>query len=251
LAATIDKSFKCIEAIAEAPLGLNVSEVVAASGLSRPTVTRLLETLALSSVVLRDPHSKRYRLGLRLYEWSTASVQMSTPLNIARQEMVRLAMDTGRQVNLNVLEDLDGVILERAEEIDGTVFSRPFVYRRRWYQTASTRAMVAFSAAAVRQSMLARTEALDGEQAPPRDEIEAELEKIREQGYATSHSLTESGPVGVPVFGRAGLPLASIAAYIEAGDSGERVQSIIAQSSAAAARISRYLGYESLEPARA
>ena len=68
MASAIHKTFKCIEALARSPAGLTVSEVASVAGFSRPAATRLLDGLLADTIVIRDPKSKRYRLGLRLYD---------------------------------------------------------------------------------------------------------------------------------------------------------------------------------------
>ena len=119
MASAVEKTFKCIEALSRSPMGLTVSEVAQVAGFSRPAATRLLESLTTDSIIVRDPQSKRYRLGLRLYEWSNLAVQASTPVNIARREFIKLATEIRRECNLLVLEDLDAVLVERAEDVDG------------------------------------------------------------------------------------------------------------------------------------
>jgi DNA-binding IclR family transcriptional regulator len=248
LASAIQKTFKCIEALARSPAGLTVSEVAAIAGFSRPAATRLLEGLTADSIVIREAKSKRYRLGLRLYQWANAAVQASTPINIARKEFIKLSMETGRECNFLVLEDLDAVILERSEDVDGVPLNRPVPGRRLWFQTASGKAIVAFLQPATTKSILDKTLKQHADLAPRGEQLAAELEEVRERGYAVSVGFRPEGlvSVGLPVLGQTGFAVAAIGTFMPVAELDSPAGAIIvAQMQAAASRVSHYLGYES------
>jgi IclR family transcriptional regulator, KDG regulon repressor len=248
LASAVRKTFKCLEALARAPNGLNVSEVAITAGFSRPAATRLLESLLDDGIVVKDALTKRYRLGLRLYEWSNVAVQATTPINIVRKEFIRLSMETGRECNILMLEDLDVVFLERCEVVDGVPLNRPSVGRRIWFETASGKAILAFSPPAVRKSVLERTAKLSDPPSPDQSSLERELEGVREKGYAVS-----TGPVrrdgtlglGVPILGQSGYAVAAVGSFVPADELDRPAgATLVSQLMSAAARVSHYLGYE-------
>jgi DNA-binding IclR family transcriptional regulator len=247
LASAIQKTFKCIEALARSPSGMTVSEVAAVAGFSRPAATRLLEGLVADSIIVRDHTTKRYRLGLRLYEWSNAVVQASTPVNIARREFIKLSMEIKRECNFLVLEDLDAVLVERSEDIDGVPVNRPLPSRRRWFQTASGKAMVAFSPPARAKTILERSLKLKDRPALNAEEITAELDEIREQGFATNVGIRPEGlmSLGVAILGHGGFAVAAVGTYMPISDfESEEGVVVVAQMQSTASRISHYLGYE-------
>src|SRR5689334_22100869 len=188
MTSAVVKTFNCMDALARAPEGLTVSEVAAVAGLSRPAATRLLQRLSADGMTVRDAKTLRYRLGLKLHEWATLAIQSSTPLNIARHEFVRLSQEMGRECNFIVIEGIDVVPLERCETVNGVTLNRPLAGRRVWFQTATGKAIVAYSAPANAKSILQQTlkhpEVID-----PRtfaSEMTAELNEIRSKGYAIS-----------------------------------------------------------------
>jgi len=248
LASAIQKTFKCIEALARSPQGMTVSEVATVAGFSRPAATRLLEGLLADSIIVRDPVSKRYRLGLQLYGWSNLAVQASTPINIARKEFIKLSLEIRRECNFLVLEGLDAVLLERSEDIDGVPLNRPVPGRRLWFLTATGKTMVANQAPATVKSILDRTAKLQDVSKPSTDEFTAELASVREQGYAINAGIRPEGivSVGVPVIGHSTYAVAAIGTFLEADalDS-EEGATVIAAMKSTASRISHYLGYES------
>lgn len=247
MATAIQKTLKCIEALARSPAGLTVSEVATLARFSRPAATRLLEGLTADSIVIRDPKSKRYRLGLRLYEWANAAVQASTPINIARKEFTKLSMEMRRECNFIVLEDTDSVLIERSEEVDGVPLTRPVAGRRVWFQTATGKAIVAFSEPAAARATLDRTaKRKDIADFDPKA-MEAELQDIRQKGFAVTAGVRPEGllSLGVPILGHAGYALAAIGSFIPTADLETEVgMTVVSQIKAAASRVSHYLGYE-------
>jgi DNA-binding IclR family transcriptional regulator len=247
LATAIQKTFKCIEALARSPSGLTVSEVAAVAGFSRPAATRLLEGLTADALILRDPKSKRYRLGLRLYEWSTAAVQASTPINIARREFTKLSAEIGRECNFLVLEDTDAVLIERSETIDGLAINRPIPGRRAWHLTATGKAIVAFSEHGAAKAILERTFKRADPPEQSRAELEAELEEVRRRGYAVTVGMRPEGfaSVGVPLLGHSGFAVAAIGTFLPLVElESEAGASVLSQLKATVSRVSHYLGYE-------
>src|SRR5439155_15051189 len=105
--------------------GLTASEVASRTGLSRPAAVRLLEALVSDSIVIRDPRTKKYHLGLRLHEWATKVAHALTPLSIARRELIRLTSDCRRSFYLFVLEETDAVMVECTEYLDGQALTKP------------------------------------------------------------------------------------------------------------------------------
>ncbi len=226
-------------------MGLTVSEVAQVAGFSRPAATRLLESLMTDSIIVRDPQSKRYRLGLRLYEWSNLAVQASTPVNIARREFIKLATEIHRECNLLVLEDLDAVLVERAEDVDGIPVNRPVPGRRRWFLTATGKVMVASLPKATAAPIIERTRRLPD--APPEfDNLVAELDAIRDQGYAINVGIRPEGmlSLGVAIIGQSGIPVAAVGTFMPVSDyESEEGATTLSHMKSTASRISHYLGY--------
>jgi DNA-binding IclR family transcriptional regulator len=248
LASAIQKTFKCIEALARSPQGMTVSEVATVAGFSRPAATRLLEGLLSDSIIVRDPISKRYRLGLQLYGWSTMAVQASTPVNIARKEFIKLSQELKRECNFLVLEGLDAVLLERSEDIDGVPLNRPVPGRRLWFQTATGKSMVANQAPATVKSILDRTAKLIEPDKPTTEELTIELDRARENGYAVNSGMRPEGviSIGVPIIGHSAYAVAAIGTFVDLSElESEEGDAMIVQMKSTASRVSHYLGYES------
>ena len=246
MGSTAGKTFKCIDVLGRSQVGLTVSEVATATKLSWPAASRLLEGLAKESIVVREP-SKRYRLSLRFCEWASLAVQSRLPINIARKELVRLTIETGRQYNLVVMEDLETVIVERCELVDGIPINRFVSARRIWFETATGKALVAFSPAHEREALLRSTFQLKVHRLPDREALERELDEVSELGYAKASDVHPPGIIGVvvPILDQSGFAVAAIGSFLPTPElDGEEGTLLISKLSGAAGLISHYLGYE-------
>jgi DNA-binding IclR family transcriptional regulator len=157
-------------------------------------------------------------------------------------------METGRECNFLVLEDLDAVILERSEDIDGVPLNRPVPGRRLWFQTASGKAIVAFLPQATSKSILEKTLKQHADLAPNGAQLAAELDDVRQRGYAVSVGFRPEGlvSVGLPVLVQSGFAVAAIGTFLPVGELDSPAgATIVAQMQATTSRVSHYLGYES------
>jgi DNA-binding IclR family transcriptional regulator len=226
-----------------------VAEVGEATGYSRPAATRLLDSLAGSEIVVKDPRSKRYYLTLRLYEWVNLAAQGRTPVNVARKEIIRLAAETGRECNLLMLDGLDVVFLERCDIIDGQAVNRPVAGRRAWYQTASGIAIAAFSAPDATKALLDQTSRRPHE-GFDRKATEGEIARAQDRGYAISNwAVRPSGVlgIGVAILGQMNTAAAALGTFIEPEEvEQDSTNVLLRQITSTAARISHYLGHEAV-----
>jgi len=242
-----DKTLKCIEILAQSATGLTVAQVASTAKVSWPAANRLLDGLVGSSIVFKDPATKRYRLGPSLYQWANTAIQASSPINIARKEFIRLTMDTGRQVNFLVLQDLEILVVERCEMVDGVPVNRPMTARRVWYESGGGKTIVAFSAPAARHAIVDVSYEQPAAERPLRSDLEKELDDIASRGHAISYDIRPVGLAGIvaPIVGLSGFAVAAIGTFLPAAElDDESGASLVDQLTATASRISHYLGVD-------
>ncbi|MDK8871207.1 MULTISPECIES: IclR family transcriptional regulator [Paracoccus] len=95
--------------------GLALGQLAAASGLTRPTVRRLLLALAAARMVEQDRRTRRYHLGPEAYLLGTFAAERHGILHHARESMLRLARETGDALLLTVPQGDHTLCLERIE----------------------------------------------------------------------------------------------------------------------------------------
>lgn len=97
------------------PDGLGLGHLTAASGLSRPTVRRLLLALAQARLVEQDAASRRYHLGPEAYFLAGFATPRHGLLTHAADSLRRLAAETGDTALLSVQQDDHVICLHREE----------------------------------------------------------------------------------------------------------------------------------------
>ncbi len=201
----------------------------------------------MTSVLVRDPVTKRYSIGPAIHEWSYAALQTGTPINVARKEVIKFCMETGRQVRFLVLLDLDILIVERCEMIDDVPVNRPMPTRRIWYETGTGKTIVAFASPEIRASILERTYKLKNVTPPPLPDLEAELSEIRTRGYAIAENVWPAGQIGIvaPILDSSGYAVAAVGTVMEADELEQPAgRNLITQLQATAVRVAHYLGMD-------
>lgn len=194
--------------------GMRLTDVVAYSGLSRPTVHRILQTLILEGVAEQDPITRRYRLGREI-----SVLGMSRPAQFpvrAASEMylAALADELGDTVYLTIRAGSDSVAIDRKTgsnpikvlAIDVGV-RRPLGFGVAGVMLLAT--LPADEADHICEINASRLQA-DG---PSMDTIRARVHDARRDGYAYSEVgiLRNTRAVAIPVLDANGQVTAALA----------------------------------------
>lgn len=93
--------------------GLPLSEVVAATGLTRPTAHRLVHVLMEEGIVERNARSKRFAIGQQVPELALARQSRSRLIVAAEPYLAHLSREVGDTVFLTVRTGLDSLCVAR------------------------------------------------------------------------------------------------------------------------------------------
>ncbi|MCU1518926.1 MAG: IclR family transcriptional regulator [Pseudarthrobacter sp.] len=193
------------------PEGSPLVELVKESGLTRPTVHRLLTSLAAEGLLDHDVRTGNWVLGPEvLLMGSVASARF--PLEeIARPSLRRLAEETGESAFFSIRRGAETVCLLREE---GSFPVRSFVLHEGvrfplGVASAGT-AIMAFLPEAEQEQLLADWADHAGTfaQAHTADVVRASLARTRQAGYSVNPGLVLEGSwgMGAAVFDQAGRP---------------------------------------------
>ncbi|MDJ0351023.1 IclR family transcriptional regulator [Cryobacterium sp. PH29-G1] len=193
------------------PSGTPLAEIVRDSGLTRPTVHRLLTSLAAEGLLDHDPVKKTWHYGPEIFVMGTVAAARYPIEELARPSLQRLAEETGESAFLSIRRGAETVCLLREE---GSFPIRSFVLhegvRFPLGVASAGLAIMAFLPEAEVDALLADAEALtarwDGRHSPA--SIRANLERTRVTGYAVNPGLILEGSwgMGAAIFDRAGRP---------------------------------------------
>lgn len=95
--------------------GASLASIVSASGLTRPTVHRLLASLGAEGLLDQDPDTGTWRLGPEIYVLGAVAANLYVIEDLARPSLQRLADETGESAFLSIRRGNESVCLLRVE----------------------------------------------------------------------------------------------------------------------------------------
>ncbi|MFH5800706.1 IclR family transcriptional regulator [Haladaptatus sp. CMAA 1911] len=177
-------SFEIVEHLKEKG-GATLSEVVDVFEMPTSTVHDHLQTLVALGYVLNDDGT--YRIGTQFLELGGYARSHSRIFQVSEAELQNLASETGEHANLMIEENGMGVFLMKQKGKEAIKIDTYEGMRVYLHTTAMGKAILAFMDESRLESILSRhglpriTEHSIGN----REALEAELDVIRERGYAT------------------------------------------------------------------
>jgi IclR family pca regulon transcriptional regulator len=215
------------------PLGL--SELSQRSGLDKATVHRVARVLVESGYLTQDPVTRSYALGLRILDLGFATLARLGVRELALPYMHALAEQfTGASVSLSVLDRGEPLYIER-------------ISQRRISVNVDVRVAALPSEESAALVRTRRLEAWTPHTITSVPQLEAELERVRADGYAVNDEETALGlrSLAGVILDAAGRPTAALNVAVSAAElSVAQLESDVAPAVVAAvADISRHLGH--------
>jgi IclR family acetate operon transcriptional repressor len=190
---SIDRAFAILEAMVDAGGVIGLSQLAQDSGLPLATIHRLVRTLVDLGYVRQEP-SRQYSLGPRLMRLAEGSTKRLSTL--AHPYMSRVVDALGESVNLAVLDGEEIVYVAQVQPSQN--FMRMFTEvgrRAKPHTTAVGKAMLAARPDAEVVDLLGRTGMPQRTEHTITDPAAflADLERVRERGYALDDGEQEVG----------------------------------------------------------
>lgn len=211
-APALDKGLDILELLARSPAALSQAEIAKALGRSTNENYRMLDTLVRRNYVTRTPEGDRYMLSLKILVLANQHPPRRRLLDIAEPLMRKLSIESEQSCHLVTWEDGDVVI--------ASAFSAPGNWRQSLrigaviglYNTGSGRVLTAFQTHETRRKMISEHRLVTGEEPLPDDQFNAELDRLRENGFTVEPSGTVRGTTNIsfPVLTPEGHAIAAI-----------------------------------------
>ncbi|MFB6202376.1 MAG: IclR family transcriptional regulator [Halorhabdus sp.] len=180
----VRKTFRVLEGL-EALNGARVTELANHLDLPKSTVHNHLQTLVEEEYVVKDDTENKYRIALRHLSFGEHA-RNQTLYKIAKSEVRDLAEETGEHANFAMHEHGYGVYVykatgEKAVKLDSYPGKRVYLHT-----TGFGKAMLAHMDESDREAIYERhgLPAATQSTTTDREELEAELDEIRQRGYA-------------------------------------------------------------------
>ncbi|WP_158893961.1 IclR family transcriptional regulator [Amycolatopsis anabasis] len=214
MADMVGKALRLLSLLGEYPDGVGLSELARSAGFPVSTTHRLLGSLQAEGFVRSDPDSKRYALGLRLFELGQQVSHARGFAGVALPVMQRLSDETGEPTLMAVLDGTDQVYVHAVQGRQQVQIRGEPGRRGPLHCTSMGKCLVAFAAEADRARLVAELglPALAPNTITGRTAFAEEIAAVRDRGFAIADEEHEAGirAVGVPVCGPDGVALAAL-----------------------------------------
>lgn len=117
---SVARAIQVLDTLAEArgDMELGVTELSKATGLAKSVVSRILSPLVAAGYVERNDRTRRYRIGVRLFELGLRFLRRSGAREAALGLLQELARETGATAYLGVLDGVHCIVLAAIEGSD-------------------------------------------------------------------------------------------------------------------------------------
>lgn len=192
---SVERALSILDLFDEYAPELKITEISERMHLNKSTVHSLLKTLEKHGYIEKEPDNGKYRLGMKLFERGNFVVYNLDIRSVAKKYLLDLSMKTGHTIHLVILEEKEGVYIDKVEGTSGNVQYSRIGRRAPIHSTGVGKILVAFK----KEDEIANI--LDGYIFEKRtantltnqQDFLNELDKIRNQGYAIDHEENEPG----------------------------------------------------------
>ena len=239
----VERAVDILESFTPEHPSLSVLELKRRTGLSRPTLYRLLGTLVARHLVKAEGEPQRFSLDHGVATLARSWAAHLDIVRVAEPILEALREDTGETVSLLIFQNDALLSVRELPSRHGLAISRGLGHmKEELWQGASGRAVLA-NLGDTRARRILETLPVGAE----RQRVEAALERTRADGVSVSYGEVLVGTVAMaaPIFDHAGAVVGTVGAYgPEARLDGSAISNIAARVRLAAATVSAGLGWK-------
>lgn len=244
-AQSFSRGIDVLQLIADAPSPLTRAELVQRSGLTRPTLYRIIASLEAEGLI-EAVVGNRYQLGGRLVSLARSALAQNDVRRVAEPVLADLRDATGETVHLAVRSRDELVYIDKMESREAVRMASTIGTRVPFHSSGVGKAFLSALPEDEAVTLIDRLElrAITEHTNTSRKTLRETVRQAREQGYVRDDQENETGIVcfGAPILQADGHPAASVSVSVPLYRLGE--ESRYSQPLLDAVReISRRLGY--------
>jgi len=228
---------------------LRLTDLSNALEMSKAQVLRIASTLEMSGYLLRDPQTKRYRLGIRLFQLGMLVQQQIDLRRIVHPYLEDLVARADESARLIVPYDDGPICLDLVESRQGTRVFAQLGQRMPWNAGTSPKLILAFMPDAERERILCHDhfQRYTENTITDPDALRQELAEIRQRGYHIGRRDLDKDATGIsaPLFDHNGAIAGTVNFSVPVSRVSEpRIEELLQWVIEAAHEISLQLGYQ-------
>ena len=172
---------------------LGITEIAERLKMNKSTIYHIANTLQREGVLTKT-RGKKYRLGIKILEWSSHLLEHQEILTITKPYMRQIVRETNETVHLATLYQGEVVYIDKLESSHSVRIATSIGSRKPAYCTGLGKVLLAFQdesvvQAVVEKGLVRRTRNTITEP----EQLMAELESVRQKGYAVDDGEHEEG----------------------------------------------------------
>jgi DNA-binding IclR family transcriptional regulator len=191
----LDRALAALAALANSSSDCSLAELCPALGLHKSTAHRLMMVLEQHRLVVKNPETGRYRLGLRLYELGSRAIDGLDLRGKARPYLDRLQERFGETVFFCILDEGQVFYVEKVESQRSVRTACTVGSRAPAYCTAVGKAMLSELPEAELNAIVHKSglKAITAKTITTVARLKSELKAVRARGYAIDDEEKEEG----------------------------------------------------------
>jgi DNA-binding IclR family transcriptional regulator len=210
----LERALKIMEFLSQAPQTATIAEIARQLGYPNNSVFRIMSTLEAEGYLIRNEDSKGFSLSRKLLSLGYKALVETNLIELSAGVLRMLRDDTRETALLGILLEGEGVVLGQELSNEPIKFMVSPGTRFMLHTAAPGKAILAHLEEKERERQISLTSFVRFNKRTicSPEEYRAELEKVRENGYATDLGEEAEGIICVsaPVFDYRGIPKAAI-----------------------------------------
>ncbi len=211
------RSMTVLQLIADATVSPGIADLMADSGLTRPTLYRILGSLEAEGLI-RQTASKKFFLGPRLISLAHRALAQNDIRSIAQEELVALRDATGETAHLAVRDQQEMVYIDKIESQQLVRMASGIGTRVPFHSSSVGRAYLAAMPETEAQDLIERLQLNPVTKRTPtkRRRLQKLIEQARSRGYSHDDQENETGIVcfGAPILDAEAQPVAAVSVSV-------------------------------------
>lgn len=184
---TLDQSLKLLQLFTKEKPEWGARELAKEVGLNHANVYRVLSTFEANRFLVKDPDTKKYSLGIRLWELGLTMRDSFHVSRLIRPVLERMMIESGESIFLTCLDEDEGLTLDALEPDNVVKFSVSVGSRAPLFVGASYRSIMAFLPQEhIEQIIQQGLKQYTKNTLVDADQLRMELANIRMNGWARS-----------------------------------------------------------------
>jgi IclR family acetate operon transcriptional repressor len=189
-----DRLLRLLEAFAPHERDVSLRDLAERIALPKSSVHRLLTTLVARGFVDRDPATRRYKLGIRLFELGSAAIRERGLHGVAQPALEALSKETAETCHLAVLSGIEAVYVYKIDGPSTVIMSSRVGGRAPAHATSIGKVLTAWGGDDLLKEIKAhRMHAFTPNTITSFDNLVEELIKVRREGHALDLEEYEEG----------------------------------------------------------